>query len=235
MEPLIEQYAEMARLAGGLAHEIRNPLSTIRLNLDLLAEDLEDLEASPVQRRAVKKIDVVRRESARLEELLGDFLQFVRGNKLEKRPSDINRQISEVIDFFRPRADDAGITIIEFLGGDLPALMLDRKSFHFVFLNLLINALQAIKGHGEIVVRTRTIGDDIAIDLIDTGDGMDDTTLSHIFEPFYSTKREGSGLGLPLAKRIIEAHGGHILVRSEVGTGTQFTILFPSLARLAEE
>lgn len=231
-EDLIEQYAEMARLAGGLAHEIRNPLSTIRLNLDLLAEDLSEVESSPVQRRASKKIEVVRRECARLEELLGDFLQFVRGNKLEKRPSDINRQIQEVVEFFHPRADDAGITILEFFGSDLPTVLLDRKAFHFVFLNLLINAMQAMDGHGELVVRTRSVANEVAIDLIDTGGGMDEATITHIFEPFYSTKREGSGLGLPLAKRIIEAHGGRILVRSELGKGTQFTVLFPSVARL---
>src|SRR6188472_1457625 len=101
VQRLMDQYTEIARLAGGLAHEIKNPLSTIRLNMDLLAEDLGDVE-SPAARRSLKRVDVVRRECTRLQSLLDDFLNFAKVRRLAKRPTDLNQQIDEVLEFFAP-------------------------------------------------------------------------------------------------------------------------------------
>jgi len=227
MPSLTEQYAEIARLAGWLAHEIKNPLSTIRLNMELLAEDLEEID-SPQSRRAQRKIDIVQKECRRLEELLNNF----HDQRLELHPADLNREIKSILDFFRPTAEESRIEIVEYLASNLPTVPLDQRAFHRVMLNLVLNAQQAMPQGGQLVVRTRPVGSEVAIDLIDTGIGMDTETLSRLFELFYSTKRDGNGLGLPTAQKIIDGHGGRMTVQSEPNCGTQFTIMLPSLPRI---
>lgn len=231
---LRQQYTEIAQLAGGLAHEVKNPLSTIRLNMELLAEDMEDLPESPQQKRALKRVDVVRRETVRLEELLNEFLHFTRAHHLELSATDINKEVREILDFFKPQADEMHVEIQEYLSPDLPTVRLDKRSFHRAVLNLFLNAAQAMKEGGQIIVRTRMIGGNVALDIIDTGCGIDNETVGKIFTPFFSTKRGGSGLGLPTVRKIIEGHGGRIAIQSEPGCGTQFTLTFPVLAQIAE-
>lgn len=228
---LLDQYTEIARLAGGLAHEIKNPLSTILLNMELLAEDVEAIDA-PEARRARRKIDVVERECRRLESLLNDFLNFARAHNLELEASDVNREIREIVDFFRPKAEESKIEIIAYLAADLPSVMLDKSSFHRALLNLVLNAQQAMPKGGQLVIRTRSTGNEVAIDLIDTGTGIDQKTLDNLFDAFFSTKRGGSGLGLATTRKIIQAHGGRISVQSELNFGTQFTVTLPCLPRL---
>jgi signal transduction histidine kinase len=233
-QKLVDQYTEIARLAGGLAHEIKNPLSTIRLNMELLAEDLADSEA-PRDRRALHKIQVVQRECQRLQDLLDDFLNFAKIRQLKLEPVDLNEQVRQVLDFFRPQAKETGIEIVDYLAPELPMVLLDVKAFYGAFLNLVLNAQQAMPHGGQLVARTYVVSDGVGLDLIDTGSGMDEKTLAHIFEAFFSTRRGGSGLGLPTARKIVEAHGGQILVQSEPDRGTQFTIKLPTPARLASQ
>ena len=231
-QKLVDQYTEIARLAGGLAHEIKNPLSTIRLNMELLAEDFGEAE-TPRERRALKKVEVVQRECQRLQDLLDDFLNFakVRNPKLE--PDDLNLLVKEVLDFFAPQASEAAIDMVDYLASDLPMVLLDREAFRGALLNLLINAEQSMPDGGQLVVRTSTTGDGVVLDLIDTGCGMDEATREHVFDAFFSSKGSGSGLGLPTARKIVEAHGGRITLQSEPGRGTQFSIRLPMPARLA--
>jgi signal transduction histidine kinase len=228
---LMAQYTEIARLAGALAHEIKNPLSTIRLNMDLLAEDLEDVQ-SPAQRRAVRRVEVMKRECQRLQDLLDEFLNFAKVRRLNLRPTDLNAVIEEILDFFAPEAASAGVEVVRYLDADLPRVLLDSESFRSALINLLLNAKQAMPDGGQIVVRTTSVADTVILHLIDTGIGIDDHTAAHMFEAFYSTKPGGSGLGLPITAKIIEAHGGRMHVQSEVGHGTQFTIELPIPARL---
>ena len=234
MRELIDQYTEMAQLVGGLAHEIKNPLSTIRLNMQLLAEDLDGAELR-ARTRAMKKIDTVKKECGRLEELLHDFLDYAGADRLTLEPRDVNRQIRDLVDFYRPQAKASNVEILEYYANDLPTVKLDAKSFRRAILNLIINAQQAMPDGGKLVVRTRKAGNEVVIDLIDTGIGMDDRTASHVFDAFYSTKADGSGLGLPTVQKIVETHGGRILLQSALGRGTQFTLLFPSVLRLPGE
>jgi signal transduction histidine kinase len=231
VQRLMDQYTEIARLAGGLAHEIKNPLSTIRLNMELLAEDLGEAQ-TPVQRRAAKRIDIVRRECQRLQSLLDDFLNFAKVRRLHLEPSDLNHQIDDVLDFFAPEAAEAGVEIVRYLDPDLPRVLIDREAFRQALLNLIINAKQAMPDGGQLIVRTASEGDTVALYLIDTGCGMDEHTASRMFETFFSTKPGGSGLGLPTTQKIIAALGGRISVQSEVGRGTQFTIELPVPARI---
>jgi signal transduction histidine kinase len=234
VQRLMDQYTEIARLAGGLAHDIKNPLSTIRLNMELLAEDLDAVE-TPAGRRALKRVEVVRRECTRLQSLLDDFLNFAKTRRLQLEPSDLNHQIEDVLEFFAPEAAEAGVEVVHYLDPELPRVMLDREAFRQALLNLIINAKQAMPEGGQLVIRTAAQGEKVAIYLIDTGCGMDQQTMSRMFEAFFSTKPSGSGLGLPTTEKIIAAHGGRINVQSEVGHGTQFTIELPVPARLAGE
>ncbi|HEX4793194.1 MAG TPA: ATP-binding protein [Humisphaera sp.] len=234
VQRLMDQYTEIARLAGGLAHEIKNPLSTIRLNMDLLAEDLGEAE-SPAARRSLKRVDVVRRECQRLQSLLDDFLNFAKVRRLHLLPTDLNHQIEDVLEFFSPEAKEAGVEIVRYLDPELPRVLLDREAFRQALLNLIINAKQAMPEGGQLVVRTAAERNVVVVYLIDTGFGMDDRTASRMFEPFYTTKPGGSGLGLPTTQKIVEAHGGRIGVQSEVNRGTQITIELPVPPRLAGE
>ena len=229
--PLADRYAEIVRLAGGLAHEIKNPLSTIRLNMELLAEDFRDSDSAR-DRRAIKKVDLVQQECLRLQDLLDDFLQFAKAHRLDLQPNDLSVQVRQALDFYRPQASEAGVEIVDYLAGDLPTVLLDREAFRGALLTLVLNAEQAMPDGGQLVVRTYGTADGVALDLIDTGGGMDEETRSKVFEVFFSTKRGGSGLGLPTARRIIEGHGGRVRLQSAPGRGTQVTIALPVLARL---
>lgn len=225
------QYEELAELAGSLAHEIKNPLSVIHMNIDLLSEDLAEID-SPITRRSLNRVNIVRNQCERMEALLRDFLKYARLRDIDLLPGSLNDQIEQVLRAYQAQADASGIDIEKYLDPDLPAILLHSDSLQAALMNLVKNALEAMDGGGQLWARTYTTRGGIALDLIDTGCGVDDTTVLHMFEPFYSTKEEGSGLGLPTARKIIEAHGGRISVQSEVGRGTKFTLEFPVPARL---
>jgi signal transduction histidine kinase len=227
------QYAELAALSGGLAHEIKNPLSTIRLNMELLAEDLAASQDQS-SRRALAKVQLVQGECTRLENLLNDFLRFARLGHLQLESSDLNAEVAHALDFYQPQADVAHIDVIRFFDPELPAVQLDKETFQAALLNLILNAQQAMPEGGQLVVRTRELPGLVLLDLIDTGIGMEPEVQAHMFEAFYSTKQGGSGLGLPTAKKIVEAHHGRILMESEVGRGTKVTIALPTPPRLGE-
>lgn len=231
-----ETYAEFAALVGGLAHEIRNPLSTIRLNMELLAEDFEqtDPESSTKHRdrRARAKIDLVRQECDRLQKLLGDFLDFARQEKLTLESGSLNVEIDQLLDFYAPQARDSHVEVVRYLDPELPMVRLDREILRSALLNLVINAVQAMEGGGQLVVRTRSAGLGVLLELIDTGLGMEAETLAKVFRAFYTTKQGGSGLGLPTARKIVEAHGGSIDMESTPGRGTKVTIWLPAPPRL---
>lgn len=231
VQRLMEQYTEIARLAGALAHEIKNPLSTIRLNLQLLAEDIE-VEPSPHQHRSLRRVATMQSECKRLQGLLDDFLNFAKVRRLTLKPTDLNRELDNLLDFFAPEAEAAGVTVRRYFDRELPMVLLDRDSFRAAVLNLLINAKQAMEQGGVLTVATAAEGEWVLLHLIDTGCGMDDQTAARMFETFFSTKPGGSGLGLPTTSKIIEAHGGAIRVETEEGRGTHFTVSLPVPARL---
>ena len=230
-ERLLQQYNEIAQLAGALAHEIKNPLSVIGMNMDLLAEDLSQGQTA-TERRALGKVRVVQSQCQRLENLLDDFLRFARVRHLDLSPGSLNEQLERVVELFQPQASASGIEIAMYLDVDLPSIMLDEQTIEAALVNLVKNAIESMPDGGQLTVRTRLTRTGVALDLIDTGRGMDQSTAMHMFDAFFSTKDNGSGLGLPTARKGIEAHGGLIDVQSEVGRGTKFTIEFPMPARL---
>ena len=225
---LRDQYAEIAQLAGGLAHEIRNPLSTMRLTLDLLAEDFRDPQ-SDRERRALQKIERVRKESHRLEGLLEDFLRVVRVGGLPLVPGDLNAVVDDVRDFCEPQSLALGIVTRFQADPSLPTILLNVDSFKQALLNLIRNAQIAMPQGGELILRTRRRADGGArLDIIDMGVGIPPELQSRVFDAFFSTRPRGTGLGLPMTRRIVEAHGGSISLDSEPGKGTQFSLFLPA-------
>jgi signal transduction histidine kinase len=227
IDDLRKQYNELASLAGELAHEIKNPLSTIRMNMELLNEDFEEVNSTET-RRALPRIKTVISQCERLETMLNDFLRFTRLSSLELKAGCLNRQISHVLDFFQTQAQQQGVEIIRHLDNDLPGIKLDPQTLQAALINLVKNALEAMPTGGQLLARTRITRTGVALDLIDTGCGMEGRTLINMFKDFYTSKENGTGLGLPTAKKIIEAHGARMNVQSELGQGTQFTIEFPT-------
>jgi signal transduction histidine kinase len=234
VDALRAQLNELAALAGSLAHEIKNPLSVIRMNMELLAEDFAASESAR-DRRALAKIEMVTRQCTRLENLLNDFLRFTRVRNLDLRLGSLNEQVEKVLDLYEAQATESGVEIVRYLDADLPSIPLDAPALQAALINFVKNALEAMPDGGQLIVRTRITRMGVALDLIDTGCGMDDQTALQMFEPFYSTKSGGSGLGLPTAKKIIEAHNGRIGIHSEAGRGTQFTLEFATPKRLGAE
>lgn len=221
------QYAEIAQVAGGLAHEIRNPLSTMRMNLDLLAEDFRNSETAR-DRRVLTKIERVRSESLRLEALLEDFLRFARVKEPERCRVDLHVVIDDLCDFFEPQAAAHGIVLRRQQGPEPAWVLLDVELFRQALFNLISNAQHAMPEGGELIVTARPEGGWQVVEVIDTGRGIPSESLPRIFDAFYSTRPGGSGLGLPTVRKIVEAHGGTIAVESEPGKGSRFAVRVPT-------
>ncbi len=228
---LEKQYSELAQIAGSLAHEIKNPLSVIRMNMELVEEDLEESETLR-ERRVWTKLQTVHAQCQRLEKLLNDFMKFARLRDLELEIGSLNRQITLVLDMYEAQARAQGVQINRYLDPELPAMHLDQETLQAALANLVKNALESMPEDGELTAITRVTPVGIAMDLIDTGCGMSDNTALNMFNAFYTTKPTGSGLGLPMARKVVQAHGGRIDVQSQEAQGTKFTLEFPTPARL---
>jgi signal transduction histidine kinase len=226
LERLRKQYAEMAQLAGALAHEIRNPLSTINMNLDLVAEELPENESAQ-SRRLHQKIEIIQRECRQLENILNAYLQFVRVGELELEPADLNEVVKRFLDFFKPQAETANVELSFHLAPGLPQIPLDASLIRQVLQNLTRNSLDAMPDGGVIEFQTRCDNGDVVLEVIDNGEGIPQETCEKIFDAFYSRKTGGSGLGLSTVRKIVEAHGGRISCDSEPGRGTRMALRFP--------
>ncbi|MEM9660750.1 MAG: ATP-binding protein [Planctomycetota bacterium] len=232
-----ERLAEIGSMTGGLAHEIKNPLSTIGLNAQLLAEGIQDLDVADADKaRLTRRVDSLTRETERLRGILTDFLDFAGEKKLSPTPTDLNELVAELADFFHPQADKESIRLRTQTAGVPVVVSVDAPLVKQAVLNLMLNAVQAMAGTGspqtELILRVDSDPEPSPerfahIRVIDTGPGMDAATRESVFQPYFTTKAGGTGLGLPTARRIVEEHGGRLELHSEPGTGTEFHLSFP--------
>jgi signal transduction histidine kinase len=234
----IKQLEELSKLTGTLAHEIKNPLSTIKINLKLISEDLESSDSGDAGKircdrddrklaRALRKITVIRKETDRLEQILDGFLRYIARTELQLSSVDVNELISDMIDFYLPQAHTHAITLRHSLYKEPLVCKADGGMLKQVILNLFVNAQQAMSQGGELMIRTARDKKDALIQISDTGTGIAADKLPRIFDAYYSGRPQGVGLGLATAKKIISAHNGTITVASEPGKGTSFTIKLP--------
>ena len=221
-----ERLRSLSRLAGGLVHEIKNPLGTMVLNLGLLREDWRR-PRDVKEKRALSRLETIEKEARRLEQILDDFLSYVKGRKPDLQEREVTGVIDEVLDFIGPQARAGGIEVRKNYAPDLPQCLIDTDLFKQALINLLRNSQEAMPQGGELLIRARKDNKALRIDITDTGEGIAPEAVEKIFEAYYSSKKAGTGLGLATTKRIIEDHGGTISVQSEPGKGTNFTITLP--------
>jgi signal transduction histidine kinase len=221
-----ERLAYVGTLASGLAHEIRTPLNAIQMNIDLLAEELDAV--TPDRRETfAKRVDRIGREARDLKRTLDAFLQFARPPKLQSTPLDIEMFLSELIEFFEPEAVKHQVAIVKEFQKGLYPVPIDPQQFGQVVLNLLTNAREAIESHGVIVVRASQTDSSVEIEIEDDGGGVKPDNEGQIFEIFFSTKEHGTGLGLGIARRIVEEHGGTLTLENHPGKGACFVVSLP--------
>lgn len=240
-----QRMAEIGAMTGGLAHEIKNPLSTIGLNAQLLSESIGELEIDDREKgRLQRRIDSLRREADRLRDILHDFLRFAGNVRVEPAPHDLNRVVEELADFYLPQAMHQGVRLrTELAPGPLMA-PIDPPHFKQALLNLVLNATQAMEPRTgsatesrpkELILRTAAAPTtpnaeaSWEVHVIDTGPGIPPDVKDRLFTPYFTTKSGGSGLGLPTAKRLIDEHAGTIEVVSTPGTGSDFIVRVPRL------
>lgn len=217
-----EKLAALGEVSAGLAHEIRNPLSAILSGIALL----ETSQRTPAERERI--LQLIKREAGRLNASLTDFLLFARPQEPKKVRIDIARLIREIVHLIEEDPEIKGQTKIKLELTDLPPVIFDDDQLRQVIWNVGLNALQAMKGQGQLTFRTRREGKNAwVLEIEDTGPGIPDNVREHIFNPFYSTKKDGTGLGLSIVRRIILAHGGSIHLQNPATGGTIFTFIVP--------
>ncbi|HSN90023.1 MAG TPA: ATP-binding protein [Anaeromyxobacteraceae bacterium] len=220
-----ERLAAAGRIAAQITHEIRNPLNSIGLNAELLAEEIG---SRPETREALPLVAAIIREVDRLHGVTEEYLRFSRLPRAMLAPADVNEILAGLLDFVGPELVAAGLEVRRELAVDLPAVRADEGLLRSVFLNLLRNSREATARGGTISVSTRPAGDGgVEVEVRDTGGGIPAGDLPRIFDPFYSTKERGTGLGLAFAQQVIQEHGGSIRCDSAVGVGTTFTVRLP--------
>lgn len=221
-----QRLAALGRMSAGLAHEIRNPLAGVK-------GAAQYLEGESLPADSKEMLQVIIDEVDRLDIVVSQFLDYARPFELQLRPEHVNAIVAHSLTLLRASGVPEGIEVVEDLAGDLPRVQLDAARLSQVLLNLLQNALQAMPQGGTLTVRTRSrlsrSGEpEVEIAVADTGVGIARDDLDHLFIPFFTTKREGTGLGLPICERLVEAHGGEIDVSSRPGRGSSFLVRLPA-------
>jgi signal transduction histidine kinase len=228
-----ERSTAMGRLAAAVAHEIRNPLNFINLSIDHVREKLHPDDAS--RRESFDKIlRNVKAEISRLNRLVGDFLSFGKPMRLDPRPCSVDEILREVAALVDHKARDQGIALTFDSEEALPRIVADPELLKTCFLNLMINAVDAMPSGGLLTASVRRTtaesGTALQITVADTGKGMTEEEINTAFEPYFSTKDTGLGLGLALTRKIVEDHGGSIVIESSPGDGTTVRITLPFAA-----
>jgi two-component system, NtrC family, sensor histidine kinase HydH len=223
-----EALSTMGTLAMNLAHEIRNPLNAAVLQLHLLERDVGKLQIDPDASRALKqRTAIVGAEIGRLNRLLTEFLDLARPRGISREPVALGALVEEVLTLERETADSFGVSIERDLDAKGCVAMGDREKLKQVVINLVVNALEAMKEGGTLVTRTSVEGNRVILSIADTGAGIEPSHMGEVFEPFFTTKEGGTGLGLSIVRKIIDQHGGDVRIDSHRGKGTRVTVEIP--------
>ena len=222
-----ERMGVVTTLAAGVAHEIGNPLNSLHIYLQLMERELPQLEGT-VREKLEKHLKVCTSEIARLDQIVSQFLKAVRPTRPTLEPHSINQILIDVIEVIGVEISNRDILVEKDLARDLPNVPADLNQMKQVFFNLIRNSMQAMSSEGILHIKTELQGDRVLVTIRDTGGGIPSEALQHIFEPYFTTKNEGSGLGLMIVQRVIREHGGLIEVSSEQGRGTTFRISLPT-------
>jgi PAS domain S-box-containing protein len=220
-----ENLASLTTLAAGVAHEIKNPLGSISIHLQLLQKVLTKMNYT--NNKTNKYLNVIKEEVDRLNRIVVDFLFAVRPMKTELREGDINKLISQMMDFVTVEMEQSKILCFLELDENVPKIMMDERLLKQAMLNLIKNAQAAMPQGGVLTIATNFADNEIRISICDTGMGISVENLAKIFEPYFTTKETGTGLGLTLVYRIVREHQGEIAVDSAPDTGTEFKIILP--------
>ncbi|HNX69636.1 MAG TPA: ATP-binding protein [Candidatus Omnitrophota bacterium] len=223
---LLSRMESLIRLAGGIAHEIGNPLNAITIHLELLKKRLGGI-SSGKRKEIEDSLTDIQSETKRLDRIIRNFLKATRKPPLRFRLNDLNDTVAEALDFMRPQLDAGKIRIKFSRATDIPPFLMDRERLYYAFMNLLKNALEAMPQGGVLKVSVGQQDRCAVVTIVDSGCGIADEDLPHIFDIYYTTKAEGAGLGLMMVYDSIAEHGGKIDVSSKAGKGTTFKILLP--------
>jgi PAS domain S-box-containing protein len=228
-----EKMASLGKLAAGVAHQLNNPLGGITLFARLMMEEY-DLEEG-----ARKDLNRILKDAERCRDTVKELLEFARQTRHEMRPLDINRAVTRTLFLLENQTLFQNINVIRQLASDIPTVRGDTQQVNHMFMNIILNAAQAMEGRGTLTVSTHLSDDSerVVIEISDTGPGIPEDTLPHIFEPFFTTKEEGegTGIGLSLVYGIVENHDGKIRAVNDTPCGTRFIIELPFSTSVNEE
>jgi PAS domain S-box-containing protein len=221
-----ESLASLTTLAAGVAHEIKNPLGSISIHIQLIKKSIQGREKIEIP-FLERHLGVVNEEIERLNKIVVDFLFAVRPMDVQLRESDPGKLVAEIADFIRPEAEKAKVNLVLTVVERLPLVALDEKLMKQALLNLVKNALAAMPGGGELKLSADSSDEEVILSVEDTGVGISEEDLPKIFEPYFTTKDNGTGLGLTITFKIVREHGGEITVSSRPGQGSTFAIHLP--------
>ncbi len=225
-----ERFTALTQLAAGVAHEIGNPLNSLTIHLQLLARRAAKLPIK-VRNSFEESLRVTREEVARLDHIISQFLRAIRPQPIETRPADLNSLVRESLAFLAPELENRHILVELSLDESLPPIEIDHDQIKQAFYNVIRNSFQAMKAGGVLRVSTQLDESHFTVIFADTGGGISTDDMGRIFQPYYTTKENGTGLGLLIVRRIVRAHGGEIAIESTAGQGLNFVIRLPRLDR----
>ena len=221
-----ERLNALTLLAAGVAHEIGNPLNSLHIHLQLMERKARELDHD-ANAELQQSIEVARSEVRRLDSIVTQFLRAIRPSHPRLQPENVNTIVEEAVRFFTPEVQDRDMVVEQELRADLPLLQLDREQMKQAFYNVIKNSLEAMRRHGTLRIRTDLDDTHVLVRFVDTGSGMSAANLSRVFEPYFTTKPAGTGLGLLIVRRIVREHGGELSIESSQDKGLTLTIRLP--------